>query len=503
MISFRGLGLPTFRGVPVQLTLAQLLGTLAIIAASSLLAFLAHPWKGEVTGALIFVLGITVAGAICGLASALVAAFCAFFLYNFYFAEPVLTFRLGTGADLAPLIVFNACAVVTGVLAGRLRDREEAARRSNLQLGSLLAASEALQTVMNREDIAAVLARTTPIGDSGMLGLFLLVNGQLEPFSSGPARDDWQAAAEEAFWSVSSRVQSGELMAHRLEGSTGSVGVLVLQSDGSNMQDADFVRGFANVVALAVERAQLFELITESKAAERTEELKSALLASVSHDLRTPLTAISASASSLLEYGEALGRETTHHLLRGIVEESERLNRYTANLLELSRLEAGLVETQAQILGVAEIVDSALRRVRSRVGERRIIRRLDNGDALVRADAALFELALVNVLENAISYSEDGTRVAVMSAMEGEFCKIDVEDEGCGIANEDLSRVFDRFFRARRTQRTSQGSGLGLAIAKGFVEALGGNIEASTPGLEGQGTRITIRLPLVTAELAS
>jgi two-component system sensor histidine kinase KdpD len=503
MNSYREPGLFDLRGIKLHLGRRELIGTLSVVAISSFAAFAAKPVFGEISGALIFVLGIILAGALCGLAASLIAALAAFLLHNFYFADPVLTFRIATGSDIAPLVVFNLCAVVAGVLAGRLNDRAQAANRSNLHLASLLEASEILQSAVRLQDIAAALTETAP-GRSGMQPrLFRVRDDALVPLDASPADAMWMKAAETCRAGTRPSCREGALVAYRLDASEGIVGVMVVDQSGPEEFEPAFMAALANLIALALERATFSERIAENRAAARTEELKTALLSSVSHDFRTPLTTISASASSLIDYREQLDRETSLRLLRGIVEECDRLNRYTANLLEMSRLEAGQPPGQLQMLGVSEMLSTVVQRVRPRAEGHHISRVLTGDDLLVCADAALFELVLVNVLDNAIAYSASGTRILIESDEDGGFCRITIADEGQGIPPDELDRVFDRFYRVSRAEPSPRGSGLGLAIAKGFVEALGGRIEAQSPGIGEKGTRIVIHLPLAQEETLS
>lgn len=484
-----------FRSLNLRLGRGQFAATLLIIAASSLGAFWIETQFGEVASALIFVLGITVAGSFYGLTSALIAAAAAFLLYNFYLTEPVLTLRLATGRDVAPLIIFNLCAVITGVLAGRLNDRAQAANRSNRHLTSLLEASQALQSAVRLEDIADALRVLMPVlVDAEVIVFRLTDDGHL--VALGPDRAEARTIAELSRTADQPDGRAGDLVAHRLVGGSGLVGMLVVGAAEARRFEPAFLPALASLIALALERARFSEIVAENRAAARTEELKTALLSSVSHDFRTPLTAISASASSLIAYREQLDRETSAQLLRGIVDECERLNRYTANLLEMSRLEAGQPHAHAQSLGVTEMLAAVVQRIRGRAPDRQIDLVAKNGELVVNADAALFELVLINVLENAILYSGEGSPILVQSEADGAFCRVSIADEGQGIPDEDLDRVFDRFFRVARAEASPRGSGLGLAIAKGFVEALGGTIAASTPGLNGRGTCIDIRLPL-------
>lgn len=478
----------------------DMLRTAVVLALSAVAAFAVYPF-GEVASALVFVLGITVAGALSGLASALIAALAAFLIYNFYLTEPALTFRLATGGDIAPLVVFNLCALVSGVLAGQLKDHAQAARSSNLQLHSLLALSHELQSAIRAPDVVLTVERAVHDILGARAALFRIEGDLPHNLSVTPAEASWGAFAQRVAAQSEPAVES-PLIGRRLEPAGGPNVVLVLEPLRPGKIAPAFVDAVANMVTLALERAALSEQITERRAEARAEKLKTALLASVSHDFRTPLTAISASASSLIAYGEKLDPETSAQLLRGVVEECERLNRYTANLLEMSRIEAGGVAQPLQILGAAEMVAAALHRVRPRAGGRQMLLQAPYPDLLVAANAALFELVLINILDNAVLYSEPDARVEITISAEQGACRIDIADSGQGIPEDALRRVFERFYRAGRSEAAGRGNGLGLAIAKGFVEALGGTIEASIPGLDGRGTRIIIRLPLAEASKA-
>jgi two-component system sensor histidine kinase KdpD len=503
MISYSDPGVFDLRNYRLSFSRHALLATMAIILVSCTAAFVAEARFGDVAGALIFVLGIVVAGALGGLAAGLIAALAAFLLFNLYFAEPILTLRLATGSDIAPLVVFSLCAVVAGVLAGRLKDRAQAASHSNRQLAGLLEASEALQSAVRISDIAGALA-AMPSRETGIrMRLFRVRGTELMPIDPREEDGPWLNAARLCHDGGKAMASHGGLTAYRLAGSEGPVGIIVVAQMGADALDPAYMSGLVTLVALALERASLSEMIAESRANARTEELKTALLSSVSHDFRTPLTAISASASSLIDYRDRLDHETSMRLLRGIVDECERLNRYTANLLEMSRLEAGGTPRPLQTLSVSEMLGTVVQRVRQRAGARRIGRFLGGADLLVNADAALFELVLVNVLDNAILYSEDGTRIQIESEEDDGFCRIIIADEGQGIPEDELGRVFDRFYRIARAEPSPRGSGLGLAIARGFVEALGGTIEAASRGIDDRGARIVIRLPLATEETPS
>jgi two-component system sensor histidine kinase KdpD len=494
--TYRQLARVTLRDLRLRLSPRELVSSIAIVAVSSTLAVWLEPFLGLVAAALLFVLGVMVVGALHGVAAALAAAFAAFLIYNFYLTEPLFTVRLAAERDLVPFFAFNVAALIAGLLAGRLQDRAKAAQRANLQLASLLETSQDMQAAVTPGDVLARLSGSAPVRLGLRLHVFRHDRGHLVDTNAAAAPDARLKEAADTVWSTGSPFDRDHLKAVPLRGSQGAMGVLVADGDeGEEVISVAFLGALANVLALALERAQFSERVAEAAALTKSEELKTALLSSVSHDLRTPLAAISASASSLVEYRDKLTAEASGKLLRGIVDECERLNRYTGNLLEMSKLQAGL-RPKGQVLDVIEVAGSVLQRIRGKLGERKLDRHLPSDALLIEADAVLFELALTNLLVNAITYSDDGARIEVRVArLDGEAA-IDVADNGFGIPPEDLTRVFERFQRVARYEPTPRGSGLGLAIARGFVEAFGGRIWAEVPGLDGRGTRIAIRLPL-------
>ena len=484
-------GLTMMRGARgLRLDLRSFLMTALIMAATIFAAFLARPARGEVSGALIFVVGITLAGATLGLGAALLAAMASFLLYNFYFAEPVLTFRFDTLDDFAPLIVFNLSAVISGVLAGRARDRAAAAAAANASLTALLQISHSLQSAVRFEDIEQALG--SPAARAA--GVRVL------PTPSASSEDESEAIQVRGHIDAPTVPTYGPDVCHVQCGSR-AIELAFAPVRPNEAGETALGPALANLVALAMERAALSEKIAETEAAARTENLKSALLSSVSHDFRTPLATIRASASSLIDFGDKLERGVADELLKTIVEESERLNRFTANLLQMTKLEAGQALPSVEIVSVSDMLSVAFRRTRPRAGQRSLERH-GREDCLIRADTGLFELALINVLENAILYSPDGSRISIRLTRESDMCLIEIADEGRGIPRRELQRVFDRFHRVDASEQMPRGSGLGLAIAKGFVQACGGSIEARVPGLNGRGTCIRIRLPLAEQELA-
>jgi two-component system sensor histidine kinase KdpD len=247
--------------------------------------------------------------------------------------------------------------------------------------------------------------------------------------------------------------------------------------------------------AVALERAEFAADAADAEALRRSDRLRSALLNSVSHDLRTPLATVLGSATTLIEYGEALEKPVKLDLLASIREEAERLNRYVGDLLDMTRLEGGGLNIKADWIDVRDILGSALERVSRRLGDRHVTRDFPPELAMVKADSALLEQALVNILENAIGYSPDNSTIELAAYEDRNNVVLSIEDEGRGIPTAELERVFEKFRRMEESSdRAGKGAGLGLAISKGFVEAMGGRIAAASPIHNGRGTRILISL---------
>jgi two-component system sensor histidine kinase KdpD len=247
--------------------------------------------------------------------------------------------------------------------------------------------------------------------------------------------------------------------------------------------------------AVALERAEFAAVAASAEALRRSDRLRSALFNSISHDLRTPLSTVLGSATTLIDFGKTLAPNVRADLLVSIREEAERLNRYVGDLLDMTRLEGGGLNSRRDWTDVRDVLRAAVDRVSRRLENRQLTRDFPDQLSLVKADASLLEQALVNILENAIAYSPDRTTIEVAAYEDRGNVVISVEDEGRGIPTRELERVFERFRRMEEATDRGKGAGLGLAISKGFVEAMGGRIAAASPIHQGRGTRILISLP--------
>jgi two-component system sensor histidine kinase KdpD len=248
-------------------------------------------------------------------------------------------------------------------------------------------------------------------------------------------------------------------------------------------------------VAVAIERTNLVTDIEEARLLTETERLRSALLSSVSHDLRTPLVSIIGSATGLASCDGALSQADRAQLVQTILEEGERLNRFVQNLLDMTRLGYGALRPNREWVDLREIVGRALRQMARSLSSLKVEVQIPDGVPILYVDPVLLEQVLVNVLDNAAKYSPAGGRIEIAAALEGERVSVGVSDEGPGIPAEARKTVFDVFYRVRGGDKEPAGTGLGLSICRGLIEAHGGQIEA-LPGPGGRGTTIAFWLPV-------
>lgn len=457
-----------------------------VIGVACAVAMAAHPAIGNIASTLTLVVGVLIVGASQGLLSGLVAATIAFLFFNFFMAEPIMALRVSGGADLAPFIAFTITAVIAGVLSGKLKDRAAAAERATTLSNLLLEAGNEVQAAISRADIEECMRR------KAKYRLGLAVEFYL-PDAAGHMLAECPPAIVEA-WEGKSDSATEDQIAMLMQGIAGPIGVLAATPGGAAYHS--FLASYANLAAIAIERSILSERMREVQALERSEELKSALLSSVSHDLRSPLSAISASASSLKDYGAQIPAHVRETFLTTILSECGRLDAYTANLLQLSKLESG-TQLPTQIVEVNDVVVSVVNRIIDASFQSRVYLKVPIG-LLVKVNPTLFELALSNIVNNAIGFSAPASSIAISAERLDTAVIIEVRDEGIGIPEAELEHVFGKFYRSSNAAGMTSGSGLGLAIARGFVHASGGSIWAEVPGIGSSGTTIGMRLPSVT-----
>jgi two-component system sensor histidine kinase KdpD len=279
----------------------------------------------------------------------------------------------------------------------------------------------------------------------------------------------------------------------------GPVGVVGIDNDRPgplfSPDERRLLDALIDQAALAIERVHLVEDMEAVKRTVDTERLRSALLTSISHDLKTPLSSVLGAAGTLRDLSSRLTDAQKADLLGTIVDESERLNRFIANLLDMTRLESGAIAPNIGLHDVGEIVGSALRRAEKILDGHQIELQLAGDLPMLSVDPVLFEQAIFNLLDNASKYAPPGTTILIRSWLDADAVYLQILDEGAGIPPNDLERIFDKFYRTEKGDRVRAGTGLGLGICRGFIEAMNGTIVAANRN-DRSGAIFTIRLPV-------
>lgn len=462
---------------------------LAIFAVATAGTWFAQVWDRPRTAVLVYVVGVLIIGGRSGLARGLAAGILASLIYNFFLSEPLFRFGVTSSDELIPLVVFNVSAVLSGAMAGRLKDSVSLARVAEARNAHLLGLSDELQRAIQVGDVLRISRAGLPFEQVVDLDIFLLREGLLYPADgNGPPL----SAAD-----LLNGETRGSSTACALTGATGQIGFVRFLFDGGAAQaSTPDLQGIANILGLAVDRCLLLDRLSETEAQRKSEELKAAILSSVSHDLRTPLTAIEAAATSLRSFDQRLAPKDRADMLATISEQCRKLNRYTANLLDMGRIQAGISSFLFVEVDVVEILGVVLGSLREAYPGQEINKQITVDSALVRANPAMLEQVIFNLVENAILHGASDRPVFLVLTRVGEACVLEIVDFGPGITADEQPLVFEKFYRSRSTQHRD-GTGLGLHIANGFVEAFGGSIAIVSPHFKQRGTKIVVEMPLV------
>ncbi len=478
---------------------------------------------------MVYLAAIVAIAAIAGPLNAGVGAVLAFLVWNFLFLPPLYTLTIASAQDVLGAAVFGAVAALLAGTTGRLGRNVRSAALRLAALRRLTALSRRLnaQASMAELQMAVVEEATRITGGPACLLLRLdealaaTLPGQftrdavlqaepvLRAASTADATPDDGAMAA-ARWALANGRPAGRgtatlptsawrflpLTAVR-DGAAVTLGLLGMRPEAEAPDpEADrAIEALLDQAAVALERARLAEIAANARARGQTEALRTALLTSLGHDLRTPLTVIRGAAEALRTSGPALSDATRADLLASIEEEATRLARWMSAILDIVWLETGQVVPRREPVDVAQALEAAAAHAVQAHPGRCIQRDLPADLPRPRLDPALLDRVLENVLDNALKYSAPSGIVRVAARREGTEMVLLVEDEGPGIPPDDLPRVFDAFFRAARADSISAGSGLGLSICRGLVGAMGGRIAAESPIAAGRGTRISLRFP--------
>ncbi|MGA9421092.1 MAG: ATP-binding protein [Rhodanobacteraceae bacterium] len=441
----------------------------------------------------VFMLAVLAVAARSSTGPAVVTAVLCFLGYNFFFIEPRYTFYISAGPGVATILLFLAAALLAGRLAAHLAMQVHALRRSNQQALMRQELGQRLATAANEEDVLhAALDFFHRNLDAGVLVQIREHAADAGNATTRPTRPFDPTGLPR----IESAEESGWL-ALPLGTPHACLGVIRLPRGAIDSDEGQrqVILSMVDDVAQALLRTRLVADLQSARVANETEQLRNALLSSVSHDLRTPLAGMLGAAESLKTYGKNLGDTDRDGLLDTVLEEGLRLDRYIQNLLDMTRLGHGELAINRDWIGVDELVGSAIGRLqRYRPGTRFTVT-IAGDIGPVWVHPALMEQALFNVIENAAKFSPAGEPIRIDARRVADSICIDISDRGPGIPESERRHIFEKFYSIERNDPARSGTGLGLAICSGMVGAHGGTVEAL--GVEsGSGTTIRITLPL-------
>jgi two-component system sensor histidine kinase KdpD len=466
-----------------------------------------HGLLGITNVALVFLTTILVCAVLYGLGPSILACCLATLAYNYFFLRPLYTFTIADPENVVALFFFTVVAVIASNMAARVRGQALSARLRARQTDDLYQFSRKLSVAVTLDDLLWATAHQIALMLKVRVVLLLPENGSVTVRAGFPPEDmldEADLAAAKWSWEKnhvagrgSDTLPGGKWLFQPLRTGRGPLGVVgIIRDEPGPLLTPDQQRlldALADQAALAIERINLARDLHQARLEVETDRLRAALLTSISHDLRTPLASILGSATSLRS--QVLDTATRDVLLSTIIEESDRLNRFIGNLLDMTRLESGAIKARTGLNELSEVIGSALQRASKILAGHRVKVDLPPDLPMLALDMVLFEQVLFNLLDNAAKHAPAGSEVTIEARSNGNTVTLRVLDEGEGIPPGDLDRIFEKFYRSGGGDRRRAGTGLGLAICRGFVEAMDGTITA-TNRLDRRGAMFTITLPV-------
>lgn len=485
------------------------LAGVAFVAVAVGLGMLLHLVLDVRNIALVFLMAVLASAVTAGLWPALFTSVIGALAFNFFFLPPLYTLVIGDPESVLAFFFFLLVALIASNLTARVQRQATAARQRARTTEDLYLFSRKLAGTGTLDDV--LWASAYQIAAMLRVRVVILLPEETSiavraGYPPDDTLDDADIAAAHWAWEHDRPAGRGadtlpgaKRLYLPLRTGRGAIGVIGLDSDRPGAlltpEQQRLFDALADQAAIAIERVQLAADVDKAKLAAEADRLRSALLTSISHDLKTPLASIMGAAGTLRDYGKAIPEADRSELLGTVVEESERLNRFIANLLDMTRIEAGAMEPNYALLDVGDVVGAALRRAESITRGHMIDLSLAAGLPMLRLDPVLFDQVLFNLVDNAAKYAPTGTTLGVHARADGDAVVLDILDEGPGLPPDDLERIFDSFYRVGKGDQVRAGTGLGLAICRGFVEAMGGTITAANRR-DRQGAVFTIRMPI-------
>lgn len=485
-------------------TWPQYLWAFVLLAGFGLINWLFFPWIGYHAVGLTGLVAVLLIAVYIGRGPALLAATASALFWNFLFIPPRLTFVISSPEDIILVSLYFLIAIFTGNLTARIRMQEKQARHYADRTLALYTLAHEMATAVTMDDVLrTVVTQVGQIFDAEV-ALLLAKNGKLLPQThpSSTLKLD-EPAFSIAQWVFENGKPAGRFTAAwpasdvrylPLLATGKQVGVMGIRTHQLEQLAPDqgvLLETFANQSALVIERELLHESAEQAAMLRESERLYTTLLNSISHELRTPLATITGAASSLLNPQTGVNETARVALTKAIEDAAERLNRLVENLLDMSRLDAGRLQLKMEWCDVSDVISVAVQRLAKDFMQHPLSIECKPMLPLILMDFRLIEQVLVNLLDNACTYTPPGTPVKISAAVDENFLTIAVADAGRGIPTEELTRIFDKFYRVPGT--ATGGTGLGLSICRALVEAHRGDLTAENAA--GGGARFIIRLP--------
>lgn len=477
---------------------------ISAVTAANLILLNVLPWLSYLAVGLTELLAVLLIAIYLGRGPALLAATVSAVSWNFLFIEPRFTFRISQTQDVILFLLYFAIAIFVGNLAARLRSQERLAQHNAVRTSALYALAHETATAVNMDAVLrAAASQLSRVFDAEVA--ILLASGSLlnrQPHSASTfAVDDKQYSV--AVWAFENGRTAGRftdtlpqataqfLPLRTRDRTVGVIGMRTRAEERLSFDQELLLETFASQIALAIERENLDEAAEHNAMLRESERLYTTLLNSISHELRTPIATITGAASSLLDPQTGRDEAARLQLIHDIQDAGYRLNRLVTNLLDMSRLESGKLLLKLEWCDVSDIIGVVVKQFDRSLNGRPLALNQANDLPLLRLDFVLMEQVLVNLLDNACTYTPPGKPIEISTACVDGVVTIDVTDHGPGVAPADMGHIFDKFYRAPKA--ATGGTGLGLSICRGLVEAHGGTLTAEN--VPGAGARFTIRLP--------
>jgi two-component system sensor histidine kinase KdpD len=494
---------------PAQPTnyLSYLIAAVGVATATGL-GFLIDLWLPLPNISVTFLVAVMLIAMKLGRGPAIFASVASFLSFNFFFTEPRFSFAISDSQNILTIVFFLIAAIIVSNLASRVQGQIDATKTSARRTANLYEFSRKIAAGATQDDVLWAVVHHVAAAIRGKSLILLPHDERLIVAAGYPPEDeigDKDSAAAAWTWTNgrpagrgSTTLPAADWLFLPLKTARSPVGVLGVQMVGQELltpEDSRLLETLADQAAVAIERTILVADVEAARLATETDRLRSALLSSLSHDLRTPLVSILGAASSLINYDDDLESKERRELASTIQDEAERLNRFVQNLLDMTKLGSGALKPNADWADLGDVVRAAVDRSGKLLKGREVKVDIDPALPLLCLDSVLMEQVFFNLLDNACKYSPPGSLVTVWARTGKDLALIEVCDQGAGIPEADRERVFDMFYRVEAADTQAAGTGLGLAICRGIVEAHHGTIKAE-PGLHGTGTCIVIHLPL-------